>query len=176
MTTSKLPPLFAALILLLPIAPACSDADTDAPETPAAASVPADLFVSTAPADAIGVRAAKTKADVGEPITVRGVIGGRSKPFVNGRAVMIIIDTELKPCGADEGCPTPWDYCCETKEDLLANTATVQVVDADGSPLRQTLDGVQGLAALRTVTVTGTVRSTEGGLVIDAAKVHVAGS
>ena len=51
-----------------------------------------------------------------------------------------------------------------------------EIVDASGAPFPQSLDGVHGLAALRTVTVSGTVRTTEGGLVIDAEKIHVADS
>ncbi len=177
MTLSTLRPLGLPIVVLA-FAVACGG-NGEPPKSPSAnpgAAIPADRFVTSAPGKAIGIQAAKTSAKSGDAITVRGVIGGRKKPFVGGRSIMVIIDTGLQACAPGEGCPTPWDYCCETKEDLLANTATVQIVDASGAPFPQSLDGVHGLAALRTVTVSGTVRTTEGGLVIDAEKIHIADS
>lgn len=140
----------------------------------ASAKIPAAVFVDTAPADAIEVREAILSAKPGADIVVRAVVGGRKKAFVDGRAVLVAADTRLAPCGSGEGCPTPWDYCCESKETLAANTMTVQIVDAKGTPLGTDLKGAHGLDELKSIVVAGTVRNVEGSLVVDAKKIYVA--
>ena len=173
--------LGALVALLLPLLAACSGDETadtgsgaGAQGARAAAAFPADLFVAQAPDGAIGVREAITSAKAGEDIVVRGVVGGRKKVFVDGRAILVAIDPELKPCPDDEGCPTPWDYCCETQDVLLAHSMTVQVVGEDGNPLATSLEGAHGLDELSTIVVAGKVRNAEGTLVVDAHRIHVA--
>ncbi len=139
----------------------------------AEAALPEALFVSAAPSQSTGVKKIRSTAKVGDTVVVRGIIGGRKKAFLEDRAVMLLTDATLSPCPPEEGCPTPWDFCCETKDTLLANTLTVQVVDAKGSPLKLSLDGSHGLAGTKTVVVEGLVSSTEGGVVIDATKIHL---
>ena len=84
-----------------------------------------------------------------------------------------IVDLKVPYCAPDEGCPTPWDYCCET-DAVKENIATVQVVDESGNPI--TTDARQLLNAkeLSTVVVQGKARRDEqGNLTIDANKVFV---
>lgn len=135
---------------------------------------PTDLFAATAPEGAIGVKQAIDGAKVGQAVTVRGVIGGRKVAFVNGRAIVLLIDEAMSYCVPEEGCPTPWDYCCTPKNQLVANTLTVQVTDDDGQPISSSLQGVHGLRELATVIVEGVVRSTEGSVVLDATRIHLA--
>jgi hypothetical protein len=141
-----------------------------------AASLPADLFLALAPDGARGVGELKADDSVTGAVVVRGRIGGRVEPFVKGSAVFLLADADMKDCSQLHGdtCPRPWDYCCEPKDSLLANTATVQVVGDDGQPLRIDLAGRQGLEPLREIVVTGDVASRAGGsLVINARGIYV---
>jgi hypothetical protein len=103
---------------------------------------------------------------------------GSSKPFVEGRAAFILGDPELlTPCNEIPGdsCETPWDCCCDTKEDKKAGIATIQITGPDGRVLKDNLEGVGGLAKLATVIVTGKVAegSSAESLVLNATAVQV---
>jgi len=77
--------------------------------------------------------------------------------------------------GGEDHCPTPWDYCCESPENLTANSATVEVVGADGRALRAALRGWNGLQPLKTVVVKGVVgpRPAPGVFVVRATGIFV---
>jgi len=175
------PPIVAAMerarrwfpIPLVLLALACDREDARAPA--AEAAWPEGLFGSAAPAGSEPVAAARAAARPGADVVLRGRIGGRSKPFAEGRAVFQIVDPSLEPCPPDEGCPTPWDYCCMTPEEIAGHSATVEVVGADGAVLARTLRGAHGLEPSREVIVAGKVRSTDAGLVVDATTIHVVG-
>lgn len=131
--------------------------------SPAVVELPPDLWLTAEPADAVSVRAARLDAAPGREVAVRGRIGGRREPFVAGSAVFQLVDKALPMCNEKHGdvCPTPWDYCCESREDVLASSATVQVVDEQGRPLRVGLQGRNGLNPGAEIIVTGTVASDE---------------
>jgi hypothetical protein len=142
-------------------------------------ALPAGLFLDAAPEGAKDVGDLKEVAKEGEEVVVRGRIGGVMEPFTKGRAAMTIADLDnLIACSDREGdsCETPWDYCCEAPEDLLANTMTIQVVGADGRPLKADLQGASGLESLAVVVVKGKVgpRPDPNVLVVDATGIHVA--
>jgi hypothetical protein len=102
----------------------------------------------------------RTTAKPGDEITINGKIMGNANPFVEGRSVFILGDKAvLTACNDIEGdeCETPWDNCCDSKEDKKRGIATVQVVGADGRVLKEPIEGINGLAKLADVTVTGTV-------------------
>lgn len=102
----------------------------------------------------------RTTAKPGDEITVAGKIMGNEKPFVEGRSAFILGDPEvLTPCNEDpdDKCTTPWDNCCDSPEDKKRGTATIQIVDADGRVLKESIEGIGGLANLAAVTVTGKV-------------------
>ena len=149
---------------------------TAAPK-PAASDIPATLFLTAAPADAKDIKDAKPTLKAGDKVTLTGRIGGSEEPFVDGRAVFTIVDSHIKDCdqmGEKGHCKTPWDYCCEPSDDLAKASATVQVVGADGKPLKSSLKDVHGLKPLATVVVVGTVASVEGGsLVVNASGMHL---
>ena len=93
---------------------------------------------------------------------------------------MQVIDASLKACGegpVKDECTTPCDYCCEDPKEVAAHSASVQVVGADGKPLRGGLKGVGGLKPLSEVTVKGTVANAadSGVLVVNATAIHVKG-
>jgi predicted hotdog family 3-hydroxylacyl-ACP dehydratase len=154
--------LLTAILACAAFLPACGRTET-APTTPPAAILPAGLFIETEPADAVPVHTAKQSAREGERIVIRGRIGGTREPFVAGRAVMTIVDPGLPTCDerADDDCPTPWDYCCETRADIVASAATVQVSGDNGGPLRADLKNISGLKPGAEVVIVGTVGRTE---------------
>ena len=144
----------------------------------AAITLPAGLFVEQAPPGGRGVAELKADATATGEVVVEGRIGGRVQPFVEGVAVFLLADTGMKTCTElhPDSCKTPWDYCCEPRPSLAAKTATIQIVDADGKPLRLDLSGSQGLSPLTRLTVAGEIASRAGGtLVINARKIYVAG-
>jgi hypothetical protein len=137
------------------------------------APLPSGFFVGTQPESAKDVSEAR-KAGGGEPIkagdevVLRGRIGGSKEPFVAGRAVFTLMGRALKACNEnpDDKCSRPWDYCCETKADILANSVTVQVVDAKGQILKTDMKGRRGLKELTEIVVVGKVSLADGKAVV----------
>ena len=149
-----------------------------APASGATAALPGTLFLKSAPANAKDVDELVASAKPGESVVIRGVIGGSEDPFVSHRAIMTIADRKLKSCadmGDKDHCKTPWDYCCEPRESLKVNLASVQVVGADGKVMKTDLKGQGGLDGLRRVVVEGKVAPESGkdSLVINATGVFV---
>ncbi|MDZ8119272.1 hypothetical protein [Pontiella agarivorans] len=119
------------------------------------------------------------KAKAGDKIVLSGLVMGVHHPFVEGRGVFVLGDDgTLEPCDAkgDDHCPTPWDACCDPAELKQAGTVTVQVLGDDGKPIRTGLKGVNGLAELSRVTVSGTVaeNSSPAAFIVNAKAIHVA--
>ena len=172
-----------SLVLVLAlVALGCGDKDgkvgkTGGDEAPTG-TLPAELIVTAAPADAKDVLAVKKDAKEGDEVTILGVIGGDVKPFVDKRAVVTLVDKSVPSCKDNEGdgCPTPWDYCCVPPEELTAASATVQVLDADGKPLKVGLNAGAKLKPYDVVVVRGKVGPrVEGNLTINATAIYVQG-
>lgn len=151
-------------------------------ETPQTASgetaaLPTDLFTEEAPADARAVGDLKADLDTTGDVVVHGRIGGRVEPFLDNAAVFLLADASMKSCDELHGdsCPTPWDYCCEPRDSLTAKTATVQVVDDAGKPLKLGLKGAHGLEPSAYVTIAGEIAPRAGTetLVINAKEIYV---
>lgn len=123
--------------------------------------LPADLFVSAAPANAIGVGEARRTAQQGKPIVIRGRVGGVSKPIADKFAVFLISDMGLPLC--KDACA---DLCHIPRPQLMANLATVQVVDDTGRPLRVSVQGLNGLKPLVEVIIQGTVAKVDQNVMI----------
>lgn len=83
--------------------------DHDAPPRP---TLPQALFVSKPHPEARDLAAALSDATDGQIVTIRGSVGGRKNPFVDGWAAVLLVDPNLPNCAAhgDGNCPTPWDY------------------------------------------------------------------
>ena len=115
-------------------------------------------LLSSEPAGAVGVAEAKASASEGERVVVRARGGGGAKPISSESPVFLVMDLSVPYCGQEtpERCPQPWDYCCETPEVKRAKGATVQVVDASGEPIDESL-AVAGVAPLDEVVIVGTV-------------------
>ncbi len=107
---------------------------------------------------------------------MQGRIGGGVNPFVAERAVFTLADLSLPPCDAnpDDKCPTPWDYCCEPQDKIVAASVSVQVADDAGKPLKLGLNGVNGLRPGGELIVKGRVASKDGNsLVVSATTIFV---
>ena len=125
------------------------------------------------PAGAVPVGAARQSVKDNESVTLVGLIGGSSKPFVDGLAAFTIVDEKVPYCAPDEGCPTPWDYCCET-DAVKDNIATIKIVNDAGKPVASDARELLNVKELSTVVVQGKAkRDDQGNLTVAATKVFV---
>ena len=184
----RTPSSLAAIIACALVASGCGPADDGVskksssrqrePGSAAVAAVrlPEGLVVRGEPSGT-HVAACKESAKQGDEVTIVGRIGGSRNPFVSDAAVFTIVDPSLKPCNAkdDDHCRTPWDYCCEDRDSMKRNMATIEIAGDDGAPLALPLRGLQGLDPLATVSVTGIVteRNDQGVLVVRAKRIAV---
>jgi hypothetical protein len=130
-------------------------------------------LVQNEPAGAVPVGEARKKVEDGQEVTLVGLIGGSSKPFVEGLAAFTIVDPKVPYCAANEGCPTPWDYCCQT-DAVKENIATVKIVDDAGKPVSQSARDLLDVKELATVVVKGKAkRDDQGNLTVAANQVFV---
>ncbi len=161
-----------ALIASTLVFAGCQTKEPGVPETNHAAES-SPYLVDQEPTGAVPVGEARTNAEDGEEVTLVGRIGGSSKPFVDGLAAFTIVDSKVPYCGKDEGCPTPWDYCCET-DAVKANSATVRIVDESGKLVEQNARELLKVKELSTVVVHGRAkRDDQGNLSIAATQVFV---
>lgn len=176
-------PIVRSLILFCaaPFFVVASEGNESAPpssaEPVARAGLPADFILAAAPSGAKPVEALKGKARVGETVTIQGRVGGAPDPFVEGRAVLTIVGPDIPACSDNPGdmCEMPWDYCCESAEDIAAHSATVQVVDASGALLKAGLSGVGWIRGLSDLIVVGKVaQSDDKVLVVHAMGISIA--
>jgi len=170
--------LFSNLpILLLATALIVTGCDENAPSTSTntpQASVQSGWKLDAMPEGAQPVAQAKVNAKEGEQITLVGRIGGRSEPITASSGLFIVMDPAIPSCAdnPEDNCAKPWDYCCETQETITANAATIQIRDAEGSPV---VLAEGELEPLSRVTIVGTVapRPNSNTLVVYATGLYV---
>lgn len=114
----------------------------------------------------------------GDAILLQGRIMGVPHPFTDEWAAFVLGDENtLTPCNqrTGDGCPTPWDVCCDAPEARRAGVATIQVLGPNGVVVRQGLKGVHGLQELSRVCVVGAVahESTPEALVVNATAIYI---
>ncbi len=152
---------------------------TTPPSTPATGTpvIAPSLFVTEKPADAKAVAASKKSAKKGDTVVIEAKIGGRADPFVKNRAMFMVADRSLKSCDQIPGdtCAKPWDYCCEPPESKKTNMMTVQIVGADGKPLKVGAQGAGHLEPLALIVIEGTVAEVDdkGTFIVNATKIFV---
>jgi hypothetical protein len=131
-------------------------------------------YVATIEPDgAMPVGEAREKTEDGQEVTLVGLIGGSSKPFVDGLAAFTIVDAKVPYCADDEGCPTPWDYCCQT-EAVKENIATIKVLDEAGKLVSGDAKAMLNVKELSTVVIQGKAKRDDlGNLTVAASKVYV---
>jgi len=153
--------------------------DHGASTAPAApeGTFPATLFAGMPTGEPIGVGTMKPTAKEGDRVIVVGRIGGSKDPFLTDRAMVTIVDPSVKLCGedapGDDHCTTPWDFCCEPRENLRKMSITVVAHAADGGPIPYTLLGQGGLKPGARVVVEGTVTTVgpDGAAMIAAERI-----
>ena len=92
------------------------------------------------------------------------IVVGRIHRMVKGFASFTLMDDKLDYCGEvnpEDGCKTPWDYCCDTAEDRLANSLNVQFEDENGKTIKGAVPG--DLRHCDLVVVRGKVSKDEHG-------------
>jgi len=173
------PPMLAALSLALPLSLAGCGGESagsgEATQTSGTDAAAPAWVLASAPAEPRGIAELKATAAEGDRVVLRGIIGGSAQPMSDESPVLRVVDTGLyNLCTAeDDHCSTPWDYCCADQAELASNAATVQVVNADGAPVRDSLRE-HGLGELDEVIVVGTVapRPNETVLTVRATGVY----
>jgi hypothetical protein len=164
--------LWTGLTLAAVLATGCTKSNEPADQKGGATTPDAAYLLVEMPADAQAVEQARKVSQDDEVVAVEGRIGGSAKPFVDGIAAFTIVDPKLQWCAEDEGCPTPWDYCCADK---AGKTAMVKVVGPDGQPVSKDARELLGVKELSKVVVRGKAqRDDQGNLTVLAEKVHVA--
>jgi len=161
-------------LCVLTLVVGCGTSDVSAPVASSQPSPEGAQFVATTePANAVPVGTARESAQDEQEVTLVGRIGGSTEPFVNGLAAFTIVDPKVPHCSADEGCPTPWDYCC-TQDQVKGNIATVKVVDGAGKPITGDAHQLLGVKELSTVVIQGkATRDDQGNLTVAATTVFV---
>lgn len=165
--------VYTPVVAMILMAPLTGCEEQSASSEPSASA--STWLLDEAPPDAQPVGKVKAEAAEGDAVTVLGRIGGRREPISADSPVFVIVDLAVPHCGQlpDDHCPTPWDYCCEPRENLTAHTATVQLVNDAGRSLDA--NPVQaGLKPLDRVIIVGTVapRPSPDVLTIRAAGVY----
>lgn len=161
-----------ALLAMVLVVAGCQGKDPGATAA-ADGQVESVYLVTSEPPGALPVGEARAQSEDGQEVTLVGLIGGSTKPFVDGLAAFTIVDPKVPYCAADEGCPTPWDYCCETAA-VKENIATVKIVDEAGQPVAQSARELLPVKELSTVVVKGKAKRDElGNLTVAATQVFV---
>jgi hypothetical protein len=166
------------LFSFVSLAVGCSKESTHATGSPPAISPTAanEFLLAAEPSGSKGVLELRKQAKDGEEVVVAGRVGGSTEPLVKGRAAFTVVDTSFIPCSEKEGddCKTPWDYCCDSKEDLLRGTVMVKFVNEQGKTLEQDAGQLLGIQPLKSVVVCGRARrDQEGNLTVLATKLYV---
>ena len=142
------------------------EAETSAPAAAdsAQAAKGAQYLLASEPAGAKPVIDARAAAKDNEEVVVVGRIGGSTDPWVENVAAFSIVDQSLKACSDIEGdgCPTPWDYCCETDK-LPTATAVVKFVDESGKTVNVDARQLLNVKELQTVVVRGKAKRDDAG-------------
>ncbi|QDV07864.1 hypothetical protein Poly30_33970 [Planctomycetes bacterium Poly30] len=121
---------------------------------------PLTAYWSDAPlGDAKEVRDIRESVKDGEKVVLRGTLQDFGE-----LATFRLVDDGLKDCTemADDGCSTPWDFCCADPDELERWTVNVEFLE-DGMPADWSLHGQKDLERLTEVVVAGTLRRDEAG-------------
>ena len=174
--------LFVLFILSIFISTGCDQKQvTDSPSA-SMPLIPSGILLKAKPEGSISITLARSSAKPGEKIVVSGEIGGRKNDtFSAALSTFFMADPDavfncVKKHGGDGGCPTPWDYCCEPKEKVLASIAMIQYKSPEtGKVHTQSFKGWQGLKELSQVTIAGTVdaSSSSKALVINLEGIYI---
>ena len=137
------------------------------------------FLVTEAPADAQQISKVFEDPSPGREVILSGEIMGQMEPFADGYAIVTLGDpTKITPCNRipGDGCPTPWDNCCDDRAVIKKSITTIQFLDENGKVIKAGLKGYQGIKELSFLTVKGKIaeQSNAENLLINATAFHVA--
>lgn len=140
-------------------------ARSDAP----AVAVDPRYLLPAAPADSIEVVDLKEKAKSGEKVSVSGRVGGGIKPWIEGRAAFILVDSRAPlpsaECGPD--CP----HCAQ---EIAASSMVVKFVDESGKTIATDSRQLLGLKEEVEVVVSGVAsRDQQGNVGLTASGIFI---
>lgn len=158
---------------LLAVLAGCGESEVSGPELSTTGASGSEYLTASEPTGAVAVGKARETTQDGDSVLLVGTIGGSTQPFVEGAAAFTIVDPSVPYCAAEEGCPTPWDYCC-TQDQVKDNIATVKIVDTSGNTVAEDARPLLGVRELSTVVVQGEAQRDEhGNLTVAATQVYV---
>lgn len=163
--------------LLLVMLAGCASESTESAATSAAGPSAAGqkFLAASEPAGAENIIRVREESKDGDEVTVVGRIGGDVNPWVEGRAVFSLVDLSAKACSDihGDGCPTPWDYCCDS-DTVKKGKALIKLVGDDGKPVATDARELLGVKELDTLVVQGQAdRDDAGNLTVLASRIFV---
>jgi hypothetical protein len=162
----------AVVTLVLSSALGCGETTTS--QGPSAEGM--KYLLNEEPTGAVGVSQVVASIDDGQPVVVKGHIGGANNPWIEGRAAFVILDTSKVVVGNGQDSGEQQiclDDCCAA--DRASCTTLVKLVDAGGKVVNTDARELLGVSANDLVVVRGKSNKDESGNVtILADAVYVA--
>ena len=145
--------------LLLSLLAACGGEAEPALKSDAAGAA---FALAADPGAARSIAEVKAAGPGPEVVVARGRVQDLTKDF----AILKLMGTALHYCGEvkAEGCPTPWDYCCDTPEDRRAHELLVEFRGPDGKPIETV--GLPDTRLLDLIKVRGKLTKNEFGSLV----------
>jgi hypothetical protein len=147
--------LFVSLVALSVLA--LSLAGCAKSETTSVAADPRYLLPS-APAGAVGVNELKEKVKSGDQVSVSGRVGGGIKPWIDGRAAFVLVDS-FAPMPSAECGPE----CAHCAAEIAASSLVVKFVDESGKTIGVDSRQLLGVQEEEEVVVNGVASRDEQG-------------
>jgi hypothetical protein len=142
-------------------------ANSDAPS----AAVDPRYLLPSEPATSIGVVDFKEQAKAGETVSVIGRVGGGIKPWIEGRAAFLLVDTGAPLPDPDHKCGPECTHCAQ---ELASATTVVKFVDEEGKTIAIDSRQLLGLKEEETVVVNGVAkRDDEGNVALMATGIFI---
>jgi len=139
--------------------------------TPKPAVASTEYLLTSEPADALEILDAKEKAKDGESIVVVGRLGGGIKPWIDGRAAFLLVDTRVEGCGEGDKCD---ENCPGCSKEMQEASTLVKIFDNDGKVLPVDTRQLLGVKELQTIVVRGKAqRDAAGNVTIAAQGVYI---
>ena len=131
-----------------------------------------NVHLSQEPVGALEVLDARDEAKDGETIVIVGRLGGGLKPWIDGRAAFLLVDTRILPsCDEGEKCAAD---CPDCAKEMLAASTMVKFLGNDGKVLPVDARELLGVPEESTVVVRGIAsRDAAGTLTVAADGVFV---
>ena len=135
-------------------------------------AVDAKYLLTNEPTNAVEVLDIKDQAKDGDAVVVVGRLGGGVKPWIDGRAAFLLVDTRILPaCKEGEKCDENCPGCAEA---MLQASTMVKFLGTDGKVLPVDARDLLGVKEQETVVIQGTAsRDKAGNVSIAGEKIFV---